>query len=76
MILPSLNIWRILTDSIDKQSSFDAFVRDVEYVIQGKYDNNSIEYPQSHFTVLPILCKELSERGCMYPMYNLIPLLP
>lgn len=59
-----------LTDSIDKQSSFDAFVRDVEYVIQGKYDNNSIEYPQSHFTVLPILYKELSERGCMYPMYK------
>ena len=42
-----------LTDSIDKQSSFDTFVRDVEYVIQGKYDNNYIEYPRTHFTVLP-----------------------
>jgi hypothetical protein len=59
-----------LVDSTDKQSSFDTFVSDVEDVIQGKYNNNSIEYPQSHFTVLPILYKELSEGGCMYPMYK------
>jgi hypothetical protein len=57
-------------DSVDKQSSFDTFVADVNDVTQGKYDENSIEYPQSHFTILPVLYKDLSERGCIYPIYK------